>query len=553
MDPGMTDERLDLLMSIEPFCSMDPDRFSNRTPLRDILKYDCAWVDFEPNELIIREGDYDNCAFLLLDGSALVSLERLPNEVLGRQEETPKSLWGALSQLWKNPAVAEVQQSNSQSNLPVGNSGSNQIFVQDVPHLIQPGKLNRIRIGEMFGELAALTRTPRTATVIAETKSSLLKIRWQGLRDILKYDTALRNHIDQLYREHSLQNLLSETDLFKGLDEIALRAVAESSIFNSHGNFDWNHQFKKIQDNQDSALKIQHEPIVVNEGDYVNGLVVIRNGFARVSKLHGDGHRTIAYLGKGQTFGLRELAHNWKTGEQQPYRLSLRAVGYLDTILVPTETIEHWVLPKLPKNLMPAPLDTKDSTVPRERRKQNRENDVEIGLLEFLVESRMINGTQAMLIDRDRCTRCDDCVRACATAHDGNPRFVRTGEKHDNWMIAQSCMHCVDPVCMIGCPTGAIGRNEKSGVVHINSQTCIGCATCANSCPYQNIQMVPVRNQDESVAVDENDRLPIIKATKCDLCMDQLGGPACQRACPHDALVRIDLSNIETLNKFFQT
>ena len=43
----------------------------------------------------------------------------------------------------------------------------------------------------------------------------------------------------------------------------------------------------------------------------------------------------------------------------------------------------------------------------------------------FLVEHRFVNGTASMLIDLDRCTRCDDCVRACAVAHDNNPRFVR--------------------------------------------------------------------------------------------------------------------------------
>ena len=44
------------------------------------------------------------------------------------------------------------------------------------------------------------------------------------------------------------------------------------------------------------------------------------------------------------------------------------------------------------------------------------------------------------------------------------------------------------------------------------------------------------------------DLMPLQKATKCDLCTDQLGGPACQRACPHDALVRMDLGNLGELS-----
>jgi Fe-S-cluster-containing dehydrogenase component len=169
---------------------------------------------------------------------------------------------------------------------------------------------------------------------------------------------------------------------------------------------------------------------------------------------------------------------------------------------------------------------------------------IDQGLLEFLVDRRLINGRQAMVIDLDRCTRCDDCVRACAATHDNNPRFVRQGPRHGSFMAAHACMHCVDPVCMIGCPTGAIGRDPATGVVRINDQTCIGCSVCAQSCPYENIQMVEIRDRRGAVVLDAATRQPIAKATKCDLCVGLAGGPACQRACPHDALVRIDLGDL---------
>jgi Fe-S-cluster-containing hydrogenase component 2 len=81
----------------------------------------------------------------------------------------------------------------------------------------------------------------------------------------------------------------------------------------------------------------------------------------------------------------------------------------------------------------------------------------------------------------------------------------------------------------------------------IDDITCIGCATCANSCPYDNIRMVEIRDKDGSFVVDQETQMPIVKATKCDLCLDQPSGPACQRACPHDALVRMDLRDRERL------
>jgi Fe-S-cluster-containing dehydrogenase component len=117
-------------------------------------------------------------------------------------------------------------------------------------------------------------------------------------------------------------------------------------------------------------------------------------------------------------------------------------------------------------------------------------------------------------------------------------------------MVANACMHCVDPVCMIGCPTGAIGRDGETGNVIINDATCIGCATCAGTCPYSNIRMVEIRDEGGAFILDDDSRQPIVKATKCDLCIDNLGGPACERACPHDALVRIDMTNVTGLSKW---
>jgi Fe-S-cluster-containing hydrogenase component 2 len=93
---------------------------------------------------------------------------------------------------------------------------------------------------------------------------------------------------------------------------------------------------------------------------------------------------------------------------------------------------------------------------------------------------------------------------------------------------------------MIGCPTGAIHRSLEGGTVVINDDTCIGCSTCAKACPYDNIRMVEIHDKNGRPLIDPNSNQPIVKATKCDLCIDQWGGPACVRACPHDALERVD-------------
>ena len=55
--------------------------------------------------------------------------------------------------------------------------------------------------------------------------------------------------------------------------------------------------------------------------------------------------------------------------------------------------------------------------------------------------------------------------------------------------------------------------------------------------------MVQIKDNNGRTLLTSNNNQPIMKATKCDLCQDQIGGPACVRSCPHDALQRVDFQN----------
>ena len=85
----------------------------------------------------------------------------------------------------------------------------------------------------------------------------------------------------------------------------------------------------------------------------------------------------------------------------------------------------------------------------------------------------------------------------------------------------------------------------------INPATCIGCKACFNNCPYEAIRMVEIRDENGAFLADK-DMNPIIKATKCDLCVEQPGGPACQRACPHGALARLNLNELDIFAKWLE-
>jgi len=544
---GITDAEVDRVLALDLFQNINAADFPTRLPLREIIKNDARIQRYRRGDIVVRNGDYGNSAFIIMKGRVRVVLSSIEERSLGgRRRRHKRSFMEALGQLWNNasmPEVREVATYQGGAALSIrGESTTARTFLKNIDSFIESHNTRPMGDGEMFGEIAALCRTPRTATVFADSDLELLELRWQGLRDIRRHDRSFREFIDGLYRERNWAKDLAETPIFSHLDESTLETIAASAHFETYGEFEWWSSYKKMT-GQETEQVIKLEPMIAEQGSYLDGLIVVRSGFARISERLDHGERTIGYATTNDHFGLEEIIHHHREGGDLHLQRSLRAIGYVDILRVPTSLVENYVIPHLPDSLV---RQASEPSGPSSWEKTGR-IELEQPLIDFFVDNRTINGTQTMLINTDRCVGCDDCVRACASTHNNNPRFVRHGPSHGSIQVTNACMHCVDPVCMIGCPTGAIARNLADGRVMIDDRICIGCGTCANSCPYNNIQLVEIRDRNGAFIIDSDSKEPITKATKCDLCYGQPGGPACQRACPHDALIRVDMRDLETL------
>ncbi len=142
--------------------------------------------------------------------------------------------------------------------------------------------------------------------------------------------------------------------------------------------------------------------------------------------------------------------------------------------------------------------------------------------------------------DAVACVGCRCCEVAC-NEQNNNPadiKWRRVGEMEGGEFPAftqllnsMSCNHCIDPECLIGCPTESYIKIAETGIVVHDDDTCIGCQYCTWNCPYG----VPVFHEERKIV------------TKCHMCHERLDegqSPACVQACPAGA-IEIEVVNVK--------
>src|SRR5262249_30195081 len=259
---------------------------------------------------------------------------------------------------------------------------------------------------------------------------------------------------------------------------------------------------------------------------------VVRSGFVKLTQKWGEGQLAVSYLSKGLTMGEYELLNEGTNG----WTTTASSVKYSELIKVSKDDLLKILknFPQIEKQLWQTAVDRIKEAGFSKRNLSHTE------FIQTALEDGLVQGNSILIIDLNQCTRCDDCVRGCAANHGGLPRFIREGSRYENLLITRACYHCRDPVCLVGCPTGAIHRTGVGHVVAVDEKICIGCQSCANSCPFDAITMHQTGQVWPPNAIPEGlrgkDRL---LATKCDLCYKANTGPNCVRSCPNGCAYRV--------------
>ncbi|MGC9195468.1 MAG: 4Fe-4S dicluster domain-containing protein [Syntrophobacteraceae bacterium] len=148
--------------------------------------------------------------------------------------------------------------------------------------------------------------------------------------------------------------------------------------------------------------------------------------------------------------------------------------------------------------------------------------------------------------DQNRCIGCMACEVHCKTENNvpvgpGLCKIVAVGPRAVKGVarinfVFMPCFHCEVPWCVSACPTGAMRKREKDGVVFVEASQCIGCKACVTACPWGAPQW------DGAAG----------RVIKCDLCKDRLDeglAPACVTGCTTGALKLISPGESASLKR----
>ena len=382
--------------------------------------------------------------------------------------------------------------------------------------------------GQIFGEVGLISGRRRGATIRAREDAILVEVSRTAALKAQAAVPGVRRALTRIAIERQLLQMfgpgLSPADLDEVLEDAEVKNVRAGEA-------------------------------VVTEGDEGRDIFVIRSGSMVVEKLLGDKPVFLNYLPAGSFFGEMSLIDGGRR------TATVRAAIKSDVIRLGGDAFAR-LLEKKPQLAERARSEMAqrqklNSFIESQKTKFSGAVDLYTSVSGFLIENGIGEATDVLLIDEKLCVGCDNCEKACADSHEGLSRLDReAGRTFAHLHVPTSCRHCEHPHCMADCPPDAIHRGPD-GEVSID-ETCIGCGNCQRNCPYGVIRMEAVPPPKPSLLSwlffgagpgpgepakawqkKHGSGEVAKKAIKCDMCAGIDGGPACVRACPTGAAIRV--------------
>jgi CRP-like cAMP-binding protein/Fe-S-cluster-containing hydrogenase component 2 len=476
---------------------------------------------FKAGEVICREGEFGSTAFYIEEGKVEVSIQARMSHVKGLKDSRKnRTGWGPLGLVQKFTSVLANREEDTREE-----ESQTRYIPIDGPVALRYDNPNQqpvatLEAGDIFGEMTCMSFYPRSATVQATEDCTVLELL-RNVLYILQRNSKSRAMLQERYRNRAIDTHLRRVPIFSDLlrDENQFR------------------QFVDFLRPRVQLLRINPGDTIFRQGDKADHFYLVRMGFVKVSQNRPGGEHVLTYIGPGGYFGeIGLMAHVPGVTELAPSGLrtaTCRALDHVDVVRISGDDFQA-ILERFPQ----VRERLRDVAIEHLRDNEQMRQQIEtVSLGEFLRQGLM-NAQSLLVLDLERCTRCDECTKACADSHDGVTRLIREGLRFDKFLVASSCRSCLDPYCMVGCPVGSIRRRNSREI--IIEDWCIGCGKCAENCPYGNINMHGFKDLRPDPA-DPKRRVAVVqqKATLCDLCTGLDGQPSCVYACPHDAAFRM--------------
>jgi Fe-S-cluster-containing hydrogenase component 2/thioredoxin reductase len=366
-----------------------------------------------------------------------------------------------------------------------------------------------LRAGQMFGENCLVSGRPHDSAAIAGSDCIVLETPLSAMRRLLRSEPSVRAYVDTVHTLRILRTLLMPHAPAQTIHTL-LPSVRL-------------HRFKAGE-------------TLFAQGDAVERFYVVRSGSVALSRLGGATESVVAYCAAGSSLD----AAGCLAGE------GIRSLSARATVATEVLCIEQdEFTPLLATDpLLRAKLQADSAQQLAQQARMQAQPEVG-DVFSYLMSHGLGEATSVLVIDEQLCVGCDQCEKACAATHGGVSRLDRkAGPSLHSLHLPTSCRHCEHPHCMSDCPPHAIHR-LPNGEVFI-ADSCIGCGNCVENCPYGVIQLAAL--EPKLSFLDHLRRRgkeePAKKAVKCDVCTGLKGGPACVRACPTGAAIRIHAEDV---------